>query len=182
MPFFNVNEIAAVPWKNGQGITREIVCEKDEHEKILYRISVADIQVDSAFSCYENIDRKLSILQGNGVKLFKDSGNLILTQNTGYFGFSGDEAIYSELILGPVRDFNVMVNPACFQSEVHFHQASGSMKSNIGLVLLKSGHCRINSVLCDEAAGYYWQGSEEEVVFLDLSPDAQLISVSITPV
>lgn len=100
-----------MPWKNGLGVTQEIYKEVDFSNEMIFRISKAFISTDSAFSIFNNYQRIISILNGNGVYL----NDLKLNKQDSPYYFSGDTEIYSKLIEGPVEDFNVIWRPELFQ-------------------------------------------------------------------
>ena len=62
------NEYRRTRWKNGQGWTREILRMPDSDDWT-WRLSIAEIEQDAAFSSFPGIDRELILLQGNGLRL-----------------------------------------------------------------------------------------------------------------
>ena len=61
------NEYRRVRWKNGLGWTREIVRVPDNDDWD-WRLSIAEIERDAAFSSFPGIDRELVLLRGNGLR------------------------------------------------------------------------------------------------------------------
>ena len=55
-------------WKNGGGLTRELLAWPARDGWAL-RISVADIRADGPFSAFAGVDRWFAVLEGNGVRL-----------------------------------------------------------------------------------------------------------------
>ena len=61
---------APVPWKNGGGVTRELLrLPADGSDDWTLRISVADIAADGPFSPFPGITRWFAVLTGAGVRL-----------------------------------------------------------------------------------------------------------------
>jgi environmental stress-induced protein Ves len=104
-----VDEVAPTPWKNGGGVTRELLRLGAADDWTL-RISVADIAADGPFSAFPGIRRYFAVIDGAGVRLrWADGRVLELTQRSGVISFDGADAPECELIDGPTRDLNVMV-------------------------------------------------------------------------
>ncbi len=93
-------------WKNGGGITRELLClPNNEHWKL--RISVADITQDGAFSAFAGVTRYFTVLAGEGVMLGTPAQRI--TSDMQPIRFDGADAPMCTLIAGATRDLNVMV-------------------------------------------------------------------------
>lgn len=102
------NEYRRERWKNGLGWTREIarVPDRDGWD---WRLSIAEIERDAAFSAFPGIDRELVLLRGNGLRLVFDDGRAIsLMPPHERLRFAGEEAVTGELIDGVTHDFNLM--------------------------------------------------------------------------
>ncbi|WP_244849974.1 HutD family protein [Caballeronia sp. SL2Y3] len=102
----------AVPWKNGGGITREIAAGPPgaSLEAFAWRLSVADVSSDGAFSAFAGVDRALVLLDGAGMLLTEAGGREHrLDEPLAMACFAGETPIHANLIDGPTRDFNVMV-------------------------------------------------------------------------
>jgi uncharacterized protein len=103
MKQINVNDIQATPWKNGGGITRDLLVTSG------FRISLADITQDGAFSAFDNTTRHFAVVEGEGVFLEFGYDSHRLTAHTPPFTFAGDNPPYCRLINGKTRDINMMV-------------------------------------------------------------------------
>jgi hypothetical protein len=102
------NEYRRVRWRNGLGWTREIVRMPD-HDTFDWRLSIAEIEQDAAFSAFPGVDRELVLLSGNGLRLrFGDGRMQELLPPHGSARFAGDEDVQGELVAGPTTDFNLM--------------------------------------------------------------------------
>ena len=104
MPCIPLSQCPLTPWKNGGGITQELI--KWGEDPFDFRISVAQVSQDGPFSLYTEHDRALVLLRGS-LQLFKAEESRVLEAFSPYF-FSGDEVITSKLLKGEVRDFNVI--------------------------------------------------------------------------
>lgn len=100
-----------MPWKNGGGTTTEIVVSPagaglDDFD---WRISMARVEVGGPFSVFAGIDRTLSILEGEGMRLSIAGREPIdLTHTSEPLFFPADAATEASLPAGPITDLNVM--------------------------------------------------------------------------
>ncbi|TNE61619.1 MAG: HutD family protein [Alphaproteobacteria bacterium] len=100
----------AMPWKNGQGSTTEILSvPTDEGDGFKWRISIADVTADGPFSKFPHVDRTIMLIEGKGMVLDAgEAGTLDLSHPFTPVPFEGDWPVYGRLLGGPVKDFNVM--------------------------------------------------------------------------
>jgi environmental stress-induced protein Ves len=106
-----------MPWKNGGGTTTEIVVSPQDSRtgEFDWRISMATILNDGWFSEFPQVDRTLSILQGNAIHLAITGGaEMQLSQASAPFHFPADAPAYARLTDGPVVDLNVMTRRTRF--------------------------------------------------------------------
>jgi len=96
------------PWRNGGGLTRELLAWPSRDHWAL-RISVADIRADGPFSAFPGVDRWFAVLEGNGVKLQLPGGSQRVEIDSAPLHFRGEHAPDCTLIDGPTRDLNFMV-------------------------------------------------------------------------
>ncbi|HWA91323.1 MAG TPA: HutD family protein [Rhizomicrobium sp.] len=99
----------AMPWKNGGGITREVMVspERAGFDSFDWRVSIAEVREAGPFSLFPNIDRVLTILEGH-MRLAFDDREVVLEAGVP-FAFAGDVACHGTPLGGPVIDLNVMV-------------------------------------------------------------------------
>ena len=100
--------VVPIPWRNGGGITREMLAFPDA-ENWIWRISVAEVASDGAFSYFPGVQRWLAILSGAGVRLSMDAEVIELTKRSAPLAFSGATAVHCNLLRGPVQDLNLML-------------------------------------------------------------------------
>jgi environmental stress-induced protein Ves len=98
-------------WKNGGGVTTEIARSGGDH--FSWRLSFAEITIDSSFSVYAGYDRALVVWKGNGIRL---GGELHLLFEPFYF--SGDVYSDSQLIEGPVVDLVLIYRRSEWKAEM----------------------------------------------------------------
>ncbi|HZG18813.1 MAG TPA: HutD family protein [Herbaspirillum sp.] len=107
-----LGSIAAVPWKNEGGQTRELCVEPPQADfaSFLWRVSVADVGADGAFSTFEGIDRTIVLLEGGGFHMYsQDQALHDLAECFAPYDFPGEQAISVRLHGAPTLDFNLMV-------------------------------------------------------------------------
>jgi uncharacterized protein len=103
-----LNEVAPVPWRNGGGVTRELLAWPSPGDWAL-RISVAEVERDGPFSQYPGVQRWFAVLSGGGVRLAV-AGQVRELRALGQpFRFDGGEDTRCQLLAGPTQDFNLML-------------------------------------------------------------------------
>lgn len=126
-----------MPWKNGGGVTRELLKlpHPTDPSRFLVRLSIATVSASGPFSVFPGVDRTLMILDGAGVALSfagvpKD---VVLDQHRQPFAFPGEVEIHCRLLEGPVRDFNLMVDRATAEATLAVvHLAPGETRTLAG--------------------------------------------------
>lgn len=103
--------LTPVPWKNGGGITRQVAIHPPGSDmgSFDWRISTAEVAQDGPFSRFEGIDRRLHVLDGEGLELRFGSGERKRLLPGGHLDFGGEAEVHGALLGGPVTDLNVMV-------------------------------------------------------------------------
>jgi len=98
------------PWKNGGGVTDEVIRVPADGDAFEWRVSVAHIDVSGPFSEFAPYHRKMVLLQGDGVELeFSDGGRRSLRRVGDLAEFDGAISTYCTLLGGPCVDLNLMV-------------------------------------------------------------------------
>ena len=119
-------------WKNGGGWTTELAvypASAAEAPSVFdWRISIAEIENDGAFSTFAGCDRHIALLDGIGMELSFDSAEAVRVEHRLRFvQFAGEWQTYGKLLSGPVRDFNVIVRRDAFRAEVLHRPLVGPM-------------------------------------------------------
>ncbi len=98
------------PWKNGGGVTRELLrLPHGSKDDWTLRISVADIDADGPFSPFPGVTRWFAVLHGAGVRLQFADRTLDARPGDAPLRFDGAQAPGCALLDGRTRDLNVMV-------------------------------------------------------------------------
>jgi environmental stress-induced protein Ves len=98
-------------WKNGKGETIEIAVEPPGAalDAFDWRVSMAAVVEDGAFSCFEGIDRTLAVLTGGPLALHVgDQPPAVLTAGGAPLSFAADDPCQAQLQGPSVTDLNVM--------------------------------------------------------------------------
>ncbi len=95
-----------MPWANGRGQTTELI-RVEGPEGMLWRLSVASVVEDGAFSIFPGIERNLTVLSGPGFDL-AGPGLRLRADPLVPVAFAGDVVLGAEGVTAPVTDFNVM--------------------------------------------------------------------------
>jgi environmental stress-induced protein Ves len=110
----------ATAWKNGGGVTREVIAFPmgAGMDAFDWRISIADVTSPGPFSLFKGIDRVLTVLEGRLSLDFVEEGRNVTLDAGQPLAFQGDAPIYGVPVGGPVRDFNVMVRRNAWRAHV----------------------------------------------------------------
>jgi len=107
----------AVPWKNGGGVTREILRAPGEPAAFDWRLSLATIASAGPFSSFEGYHRTLVLVAGAGVELnFMQHGTSRLSTPGQAVSFDGAWQTSCTLLDGPSTDLNLIVSVQRAQS------------------------------------------------------------------
>jgi environmental stress-induced protein Ves len=106
-----------MPWKNGGGMTTELLAEpKPMGNGFLWRISIAEVAMSGPFSDFSAYLRTIMLLEGDGfiLKCADAAGNAKASKRLERpyepFAFDGAWKTDCSLIDGPIKDFNLMVD------------------------------------------------------------------------
>lgn len=104
-----VADIVPVPWRNGGGLTRELLAWPDPQDWLL-RVSVADIHASGPFSAYPGVDRWFAVLDGGTVCLDTTGAEPreLTASHPALHAFSGDALTHCTALGPTTRDFNIM--------------------------------------------------------------------------
>jgi environmental stress-induced protein Ves len=111
---------AAIAWKNGGGMTREVAAYPPGAgmDDFGWRVSIADVAASGVFSCFEGVDRILTILEGRLSLRFAKEERVVTLGAGQPFAFPGDDPVDGAPVGGPVRDLNVMVRRGAWRAQV----------------------------------------------------------------
>jgi environmental stress-induced protein Ves len=122
------NEYRRERWRNGLGWTREIARNPVDSSDWDWRLSIAEVDSDCAFSAFPGCDRVLMLLSGNGMELQFDDGEAsTVAPPHGRVAFAGERALQCRLLDGPTTDFNAIVRRDRCTMQVWHRPLVGSM-------------------------------------------------------
>ena len=105
----NLGDVAASPWRNGGGVTRELAVWPTGGDDWTWRMAIAEVAQDGPFSCFPGVNRWFAVLAGDGVRLAVAGQAHELTRDSAPLRFAGDAATDCRLLGGATRDFNLML-------------------------------------------------------------------------
>lgn len=185
---FELAALAAVPWKNGGGLTREIVCRPAGAgiEAFDWRVSIATIDAPGPFSAFDGIDRVIVLLDGAGVRLHAPGSGIDhrLDAPLAPFAFAGEAALACELLGGASTDFNLMTRRARCRAEVRVLSGATALRfGDAGLLFAVRGHWRVaGDQRLAPGCGLWWDGAIYGGHVEPEAPDSAMIAVRIETV
>jgi len=119
-------ERAAIPWRNGGGVTRDVIVSPASAtlDAFDWRISIAEIARDGPFSRFPGIDRKLAVLAGKVALTVEGRGPVALDTHGPVLDFPGEAAVEGHVIDGPSTDLNVMTWRGRFTARMAMQSAA----------------------------------------------------------
>lgn len=107
-------------WKNGLGVTEEVIAYPPQSDMASFgwRVSIAHVGADGPFSLFPGVDRTIALLDGEGIALDLPDRTIELDRRSPPFAFSGDCRISSRNRSGPTVDLNVMTRRGLFRHEM----------------------------------------------------------------
>ncbi len=143
-----------MPWKNGGGETTEVTISPPGAglDVFDWRISMALVKGDGPFSIFPGIDRTLSILDGNGMRLDIAGARHDLTRASAPLAFPADVATDAVLMDGAITDLNVMSRRATFRHKVERFDGAGNFASDADVVAVLVDTGRVTVTAAESAA------------------------------
>ena len=144
---------AAVPWKNGGGLTREVAAHPagSGFGTFDWRISIAEVAAPGPFSLFPGIERRMALLAGRLALRIEGRAPVTLTPESPAIAFSGDVPAFGEPQDGPVTDLNLMTRRARCVAELSRHELRSpvALTGTAGATLLLVALCE-QSVVCQD--------------------------------
>jgi environmental stress-induced protein Ves len=98
-----------VPWRNGAGRSTEVIVRPGgAGDGFDWRVTIAAVTADTAFSRYPGVDRWLMPISPEGLDLV-DDGRLVQLGQVAVHAFAGENEVASTNVTGPTLDLNLMV-------------------------------------------------------------------------
>jgi len=109
-----------VQWKNGRGITHDVLVEPAGagYDESRLRVSIAPITAEGPFSSLPGIERTITLLEPNPLVLLFDDGHVLTLEPFVPATFDSVLAPMSRLPAGPTRVINVMTARTALAADV----------------------------------------------------------------
>jgi environmental stress-induced protein Ves len=132
-------DVAAQAWRNGGGVTRELLTLPESRSTAgrpgdvawRLRLSVAEVDADGPFSSFAGVTRWFAVLHGDGVELDIAGQHRQLTPGSEPIRFDGAAPTSCRLLSGATRDLNLMLR----------RDAAGVSTVGAGLFAARAGQC-----------------------------------------
>jgi uncharacterized protein len=121
----HLNDVAASPWRNGGGVTRELLAWPDAQDW-MWRLSVADVAHSGLFSHFAGVQRWFSVLGPGAVHLTVGEQAHLLNRHSAPLCFDGETPTDCALLEGATQDFNLMVRQP--QVSARMTRVSGAVR------------------------------------------------------
>lgn len=185
---FDRSSLPAQAWKNGGGVTYEVLClpEGSDLAHFDWRVSIAQIASSGPFSRFPGVDRVITLLEGPGVRLRSDADGIDhrLDRPLAPFAFPGEAAVQAELLGGASQDLNVMTRRAARRAQVQVLRAEHRLpRSRQGLLLAVNGGWDLqggSSARLAAGEGLWWHDAEIAWSLVPRDGDAALIAILVT--
>jgi environmental stress-induced protein Ves len=112
-------------WKNGLGTSWEIARGDRPSGVASWRLSIAEIGADAPFSVFPNIERHLTVIEGDGIVLSSPVDGERRLNCFESLRFAGEDPIRARPIAGPTRDLNLMVDRRDWEFSTSLEQSAG---------------------------------------------------------
>jgi hypothetical protein len=116
-----------MPWANGRGTSYEIASDRNDAGEWTWRLAMAPVNEDGAFSRIECVNRFLAVVEGAGMLLSVDRKKL-QCQPMQVVQFRGDAITDATLTDGPITDINLMIRRKDIDGEMAIVSEAGPLK------------------------------------------------------
>lgn len=103
-------DLRPVPWRNGQGITRDVVTHTGPDGALLWQVSIAELTRDADFSYFPECDRVFTPVSGGPVELSFSGGPFQPCPLLRPVPFAGEWPTRCRVAGQPARAFNVIAD------------------------------------------------------------------------
>ena len=135
-----------MPWKNGQGATREIAVHPEgaSLDNFMWRVSLAQVNAPGPFSLFRDCDRILCVVRGGPLYLSVAKAQPCRLDIDTPFNFAADVETEATALEEPVLDFNVMVRRGYHRASIECCREPVNLpaSSHTRLVFVKEGAAR----------------------------------------
>lgn len=103
-------ELRPVPWRNGQGVTRDVATHTGPDGALLWQVSIAELTRDADFSHFPECDRVFTPVSGGPVELSFHGGPFQPCPPLRPVSFAGEWPTRCRVAGQPARAFNVIAD------------------------------------------------------------------------
>jgi environmental stress-induced protein Ves len=180
---FVLADVPAQPWKNQGGTTREILSWPPgaDLEAFAWRVSVATIAMDGPFSAFPGVDRTITLLRGDGVRLHGDGLDHRLDRPGVPIGFDGAARLDCALIDSPCVVLNVMARRRLGRARVDLVRGAIDLTATNGLLLSLRGVWQVGAEEVGPDTGLWWADAQHYWQIQPSGPSDQLAIVQWEP-
>jgi environmental stress-induced protein Ves len=130
-----------MPWANGRGTSYEIASDRNDDEEWTWRLAMAPVNEDGAFSRIECVNRFLAVVEGAGMLLSVDRKKL-QCKPMQVVRFRGDAITDATLTDGPITDINLMIRRKEADGEMAIVSEAGLLK-DASIVVALGGSAQV---------------------------------------
>jgi len=181
---FDVACAKPAPWKNGAGSTREIACWPPGagFDTFDWRVSIASIASSGPFSTFAGVDRIITLLDGDGVRLQGPGIDHPLDTALQPFAFNGELPIDCALLGGESSDFNVMSRRGRVRADLCVLRGTAELAAApAGLLLAVHGQWQADGETLASWQGLWWSGEDHAWSLRGTEAGAALLAVAWHP-
>lgn len=119
-------ELRPVPWRNGQGVTRDVVTHAGPDGALLWQASIAELTRDADFSYFPQCDRLFTAVSGGLVELSFEGGPFQPCPLLQPVPFAGERPVRCRVAGPPARAFNVIADRRRYRASCEVVVIGGS--------------------------------------------------------
>lgn len=163
------------PWKNGRGITNEIMVSPPGSEHFVWRLSQATLGESGPFSVFPGIHRWLVLLEGNPVTL-NHTGQSHCLKLLEPYAFSGAEETFAE-VTATGKDFNLMLREGKASGSLSVGTTGSHTITTSVYGIYSLSHMTINGETISKNSFYYVEDESGET--LSINSDKPFLIIQI---
>lgn len=142
---FSLADIPVQAWKNGGGSTQELALRENALGAMLWRVSLAEIDHDGAFSTFPGLARIHCIVSGAGLSL-SGADRMLEARPLHPLHFDGGLDLYARLTNGPCQAFNLIYDPTSVSADMQICTAgSHAISQGCSVLFVLSGRATLHA-------------------------------------